>query len=234
MLLARRLVAQATILGRLAPRPGRRLRAWWRLGMATLAAAATYQAIILGVLWWHGTRDERRPVDAILVLGAAQWNGVPSPVLQARLDHAVELYRQGYATRIVVTGGVGDGDEFSEASVAASYLQQQGVPQQAILLEDQGRSSLESIHGAAALVAHRGLTRVLLVSDPPHMLRSLQMARAAGLEAYGSPASASPSVGSLRAQAQYMLRELVLYHGYQWWSLLASLGGRAGAAGAPS
>jgi uncharacterized SAM-binding protein YcdF (DUF218 family) len=212
-------------LGGLAPRrwlPGRP-RAWRYVGGAVLGALACYQVAVLGALWWQGTRDDRRPVDAILVLGAAQWNGDPSPVLRARLDHATELYRQGYASRIAVTGGVGDGDEYSEAGVAARYLSEQGVPAPAIVMEDRGRNSLESIHGAASVLAADGLSRVLLVSDPPHMLRILRMAETAGLEAYGSPATASPSVGSVRAQVRYFLRELVLYHGYQWLSLAPSV-----------
>jgi uncharacterized SAM-binding protein YcdF (DUF218 family) len=192
---------------------------WRPVLLLVVGALALYQTIVLAALWWQGTRDDRQPVDAILVLGAAQWNGEPSPVLRARLDHAVALYGQGYAARIAVTGGVGDGDEHSEAGVAEQYLREQGIPSSSILLEDRGRSSLQSIHAAADLLAAQGLSRVLLVSDPPHMLRILRMAEAAGLQAYGSPASASPSVGSIGAQARFLLRELVLYHGYQWLSL---------------
>ena len=202
-------------------RPGHP-QAWRYVVGAVVGAFALYLIAVLGALWWQGTRDERRLVDAILVLGAAQWNGEPSPVLRARLDHAAELYSHGYANRIAVTGGVGDGDEYSEAGVAAKYLEEHGIPAQAILMEDQGRNSLESIHGAASILAANGLSRVLLVSDPPHMLRILSMAEAAGLDAYGSPAAASPSMGSARAQARYFLRELVLYHGYQWLSLAPS------------
>lgn len=192
---------------------------WRPVVAAVLGALALYQVVVLAALCWQGTRDDRRPVDAILVLGAAQWNGEPSPVLRARLDHAVALYEQGYAPRIAVTGGVGDGDEYSEAGVAERYLLEQGIPTTSILLEDRGRSSLQSIRGAADLLAAQGLSRVLLVSDPPHMLRILRMAEAAGLQAYGSPATTSPSVGSMSAQARFLLRELLLYHGYQWLTL---------------
>jgi uncharacterized SAM-binding protein YcdF (DUF218 family) len=199
---------------------------WRRLALFGVALLAGYQLALLVGLWWQGTRDERRPVDAILVLGAAQWNGTPSPVLQARLDHAIGLYRGGYAPRVAVTGGVGEGDVYSEAGVAADYLRERGVPANAILGEDQGRSSLESIRGVASLLEAQGISRVLLVSDPPHMLRILRMAQAAGLEAYGSPAAASPAVGSLPAQAHFLLRELVLYDGYLWFGLMPSFGGR--------
>jgi uncharacterized SAM-binding protein YcdF (DUF218 family) len=200
-------------------------RVWRRLALFAVALLAGYQLALLVGLWRQGTLDERRPVDAILVLGAAQWNGAPSPVLRARLDHAVELYRDGYAPRVTVTGGVGNGDRYSEAGVAADYLRDHGIPPDAILGEDRGRSSLESIRGAASVLAARGVSRVLLVSDPPHMLRILRMAQAAGLEAYGSPATASPAVGSLPAQARFLLRELVLYDGYVWFGLVPTLGG---------
>jgi uncharacterized SAM-binding protein YcdF (DUF218 family) len=202
----------------LPPRPG----VWRRIVAGALGAVALYQAVVLGALWWQGSRDDRRPVDAILVLGAAQWNGEPSPVLRARLDHAVGLYQEGYAPLIAVTGGVGDGDEYSEGDVAAAYLLERGVPPTRILVEDQGRSSLQSIRGAADLLMAQGLWRVLLVSDPPHMLRILRMAEAAGFQAYGSPAAGSPSVGSAHARARFLLRELVLFHGYQWLTLASS------------
>ena len=202
----------------LAPGPAfaRLGRHWRALALALAVGGLLYGLAIAAALWWQGTRDDRRPVEAILVLGAAQWNGLPSPVLQARLDHAAMLYHEGYAPRLVVTGGVGDGDVYSEAAVAAGYLREQGIPAEAILVEDRGRSSQESIRGAARLLAREGLGRVLLVSDPPHMLRILRLADAAGLEAYGSPATASPAVGSLGAQVRFLLRELVLYHGAAW------------------
>lgn len=191
-------------------------RHWRRALLLALVLVGLYHLALWLALWEQGQRDERRPVDAILVLGAAQWNGQPSPVLQARLDHALVLYQAGYAPRLVVTGGVGDGDEYSEAGVAATYLLNHAVPVDAIFLEDHGRSSLESIRAAAAMLEGNALQRVLLVSDPPHMLRILTMARAAGLEAYGSPAPDSPAVASPGSWLHFMLRELFLVQGYQW------------------
>ncbi len=184
--------------------------------MLAIGILALYHAALLAAVWWQGTRDERRPVDAILVLGAAQWNGEPSPLLRARLDHALALYQEGYAPRLVVTGGVGEGDRYSEAGVAAAYLRAQAVPAAAILLEDQGRSSLASIRAADDLLRPQGWSRVLLVSDPPHMLRILRMARSVGLDAYGSPVQDSPAVASRGAWLHFMLRELILLEGYEW------------------
>ena len=196
-----------------------RLPAGWRTtARLVFICAALYPLLLLAAVWWQGTRDERRPADAIVVLGAAPWNGEPSPVLRARLDHAIQLCRQGYAPRVLVSGGVGDGDEFSEAAVAAGYLQEQGIPEAAILGEDHGRSSLESIRAAADVLASNGLSRVLLVSDPPHMLRILRLAETVGLEAYGSPAAASPAVASPGEEVRFLLRETLLYHRYLWLS----------------
>src|SRR5215217_3712711 len=113
--------------------------------------------LVCALIVAQGHRDEAQQVGAgqvgaAVVLGAAQWNGQPSPVLRARLDHALDLYRAGYAPRVLVTGGVGDGDDLSESAVAAAYLWEQGVPAPAILQEEEGRSSLESIRGSADLL----------------------------------------------------------------------------------
>ena len=188
-----------------------RLSCRWRsIVRWLLALLVTYQLVLAVAVWWQGNRDDRRPADAILVLGAAQWDGEPSPILRARLDHALALYRQSYAPRLMLTGGVGEGDRYSEAAVAAHYLSDRGVPPEAILVEEQGRSSRESIHAAADILSGAGLSRVVLVSDPPHMLRILRMAQSAGLEAYGSAAQGSPAVGSPAARATFLLREVLL------------------------
>ncbi len=183
---------------------------WRTLALWIVAVVALVQVVLAIAVWWQGAHDDRQPADAILVLGAAQWNGAPSPILRARLDHALTLYREGYAPRLLLTGGVGDGDEYSEAGVGARYLEAQGVPAEAILLEDHGRSSHESIRSAAGILANAGLSRVLLVSDPPHMLRILRIAQSAGLEAHGSAAQNSPAVGSPTAHLSFLLREVLL------------------------
>ena len=110
-------------------------------------------ALTLGVLIKRQAgRDEARPSDAIVVLGAAQWDGKPSPVLQARLDHAFDLYAAGLAPKVIVTGGVGTGDNYSEGEVARQYLLRKGVPAAAVLTENRGRSSYESMEGATLLM----------------------------------------------------------------------------------
>jgi uncharacterized SAM-binding protein YcdF (DUF218 family) len=157
---------------------------------------------LLGVVLvaaWAGVRiqqqggfDEQRPADAIVVLGAAQYNGRPSPVLEARLSHAVELYAAGVAPLLIVTGGKAIGDRTTEASAARAWAEDHGVPSSAILAEDRGRTTLESLEAVAALLRARHLTSAVFVSDRSHMLRVLRIATDQGVTAWGSPTRTSP------------------------------------------
>jgi len=164
------------------------------------------------------------PVAAIIVLGAAQYDGRPSPVLRARLDHAVTLWRQGLARRLIVTGGRAEGDRTTEAAVGRRYAVAHGVPDSAILLESEGRTTEQSLRAAAALL--RELLRqgqgqgsrdsvpaarqtAILVSDPFHMLRLSVVARRYGIVPYTSPTRTSPISGNSRLAWRYMLGESV-------------------------
>ena len=157
-----------------------------------------YYCVNLFQVWSVGNSDQARPVDAIVVLGAAQYDGRPSPQLRARLDHVVELWKRGVAPLVVVTGGNQPGDRFTEASASASYLSQHGVTSAAILQENRGHSSWESLVGVARLLNERDASRVLLVSDPFHSLRIRLVAQELGLTAYVSPTRTSP-VGGVTA-----------------------------------
>jgi len=141
----------------------------------------------------QGDRDERRPADAIVVLGAAQFNGVPSDVFAARLDHAVELYQAGLAKYLVVTGGKQPGDRTTEAATARAYAIAHGVPEARILMEDHGRNTFESIARVSVIFRDHGLRSGLFVSDRTHMLRVLRMASDQGILAWGSPTTTSPT-----------------------------------------
>lgn len=179
------------------------------VGSLTILVAMVYILILI-----QGTRDEARPANAAVVLGAAQWDGNPSPVLQARLDHAIDLYRRGFVRSIVLTGGVGRNDTLSEAAASQKYLVDQGLPAEALLLEDQGATTWESMHNAVSLMHEHRINTVLIVSDPFHMLRSLKMARDMGLEAYGSPTRTSPISANRFEEARYTLRETWAYIAY--------------------
>ena len=146
--------------------------------------------------------------DAIIVLGAAQYGGRPSPVLRARLDHALGLWKTGRAPRVVLTGGRRPGDLLSEAAAGRRYLVRRGIPNEAMLLETEGRTTLASLRAAARLLRERqdGARRVLLVSDPFHMLRLELLARLEGLEPLPSPTRTSPITAN-GTVLEYMLRE---------------------------
>jgi len=165
--------------------------------------------VCVGLVAAAARRDRAGPADAIVVLGAAQYNGQPSPVLRARLDHAAALWRGGLAPVIIATGGVGDRDTVSEADVARRYLARSGVPDSALLVEGAGRSSVPSLRAAAAQVRARGGQRVVLVSDGFHMARLVVIARRFGLEPLASPAPGSPIRRSLRRELGYILAESV-------------------------
>jgi uncharacterized SAM-binding protein YcdF (DUF218 family) len=164
--------------------------------LVAVSLAGVYYCVNLYQVWSVGNGDQVRPVDAIVVLGAAQYDGRPSPQLRARLDHVVELWKLGVAPLVVVTGGNQPGDRFTEASASAAYLSQHGVASAAILQENRSHSSWESLAGVARLLNERDASRVLLVSDPFHSLRIRLVAQELGLTAYVSPTRTSPVRGA--------------------------------------
>lgn len=178
------------------------LVAWAVAGSIALAG---YMAIRINA---QGDRDERRPVDAIVVLGAAQFNGTPSAVFEARLQHAVALYRAGLAPYLVVTGGKLPADRTTEAAAARKWAIAQGVPASAILSENQGRNTFESIEAVARVMREHGLTTALFVSDEAHMLRVLRMAADQGIVAWGSPTRTSPTDRVAARRSKAMIHEL--------------------------
>jgi uncharacterized SAM-binding protein YcdF (DUF218 family) len=176
------------------------------IGLVLLAAASIYTVALLMVLI-VSQQDQRRAVDAIVVLGAAQYNGRPSPVLRARLDHALRLYSEGYAPRIVVTGGVGRGDTTSEALVGRHYLLTHDVEPGDVVVQPQGRSTQASVTAVAAWLESEGLHSVILVSDPFHMFRLRLEAQRTNLEAYTSPTESSPISDNPVIELRYLAAE---------------------------
>ena len=157
---------------------------------------SAYYVVTLYQVWSTGRRDQARPVDAIVVLGAAQYDGRPSPQLAARLDQVVDLWPRGLAPIVVVTGGKQPADRFTEAEASARYLVEHGVPESALLFENEGQSTYESLETVADMLHERGLQSVLLVTDPFHALRSRLTAEELGLEAYVSPTETSVVTGA--------------------------------------
>jgi uncharacterized SAM-binding protein YcdF (DUF218 family) len=185
------------------------LRSLLRFGWYAAIAVFAVWAFALGAVVAWGSRDRAAASDAIVVLGAAQYWGKPSPVLRARLDHAVQLWRRGIAPRVVLTGGVGVGDTTSEAAVGRKYIIRAGIPDSAILLETTGRTTSESIRSVARMLGSRDRRSVILVSDPFHMLRLDILARRYGLIPYTSPTRTSPISANTGETWRYYINESV-------------------------
>lgn len=166
-----------------------------RVAYVVVGVLGSYFVVNLWLVYRTGNSDQARPVDAIVVLGAAQYDGRPSPVLAARLDHVVQLWEDGYAPLVVTTGGNRPGDRFTEAEASAAYLEDRGVPTDAIV-QVGGNNSYDSLVAARDELHARGLDSVLLVSDPYHALRTRLVSQELGLTAYVSPTRTSPVQGS--------------------------------------
>jgi uncharacterized SAM-binding protein YcdF (DUF218 family) len=172
-------------------------RRWLAILVGVVALVVLYVGITFVQVWRASDRDVVAETDAIVVLGAAQYDGRPSPVLEARLAHALELYENGVAPLIVVTGGRQEGDRFTEATTGYNYLREHGVPDDRIRKEVQGRSTYESLAATARFLHDEGLDGVVLVSGPAQSKRMEGIAGEVGLNAQVSPVGADPSLGSL-------------------------------------
>ncbi|MFP4513177.1 MAG: YdcF family protein [Acidimicrobiales bacterium] len=164
---------------------------WVRRALMVLvgvaALAAVYLAVTLVQVWSDARLDQSGPADAIVVLGAAQYDGAPSPVLRGRLDHAVELYQAGHAPVVVVTGGRQQGDRFTQAMAGYRHLRDRGIPDEALLLEVDGTSTYTELAATSRILEQRGLSSALLVSDGYHSKRLLGIASEVGIDARVSP-----------------------------------------------
>jgi uncharacterized SAM-binding protein YcdF (DUF218 family) len=174
------------------------------IGVVTVFCLWLISAV--AVLVWS-SRDEARPAQAIVVLGAAQYAGKPSPVLRARLDHALDLWNRHLASLLILTGGTGFGDTTSEAAVGRNYAKKHGVPDSAILVENEGRTTSESMRAVAGMLEVRGLQSALLVSDPFHMLRLRILAGRFGFTPYTSPTRTSPISPNREERWKYVFSE---------------------------
>lgn len=174
-----------------APAWRRQRPSWKRVSIAVAAVLVVYYLVTLVQVVNTGRSDHTRPADAIVVLGAAQYDGRPSPQLAARLDHAFDLFELGVAQRVVATGGNLPGDRFTEAEASASYLVDLGVPEAAIVSVGVGSTTFESLDAVAMELLGRGLDEVILVTDPYHAHRSKLIAAEVGLDAQVSPTPTS-------------------------------------------
>jgi uncharacterized SAM-binding protein YcdF (DUF218 family) len=190
-------------------RVGKLFRARW-VRRASLGAVLVVLLVIGGTafrIWQVARTDDRARADAIVVLGAAQYNGTPSPIFAARLSHAEDLYRDGVAKVIVTTGGNRTGDLYTEASAGEQSLVRAGVPASSTLAVGEGSDTLGSLRAVATALRQRGWHTVVVVSDPWHSLRARTMADDVGLDAWASPTHTGPIVQTRSTQFLYIYRE---------------------------
>jgi uncharacterized SAM-binding protein YcdF (DUF218 family) len=174
-------------------------------GLLVLAGTATS-------IWWTARQDARPPSDAVVVLGASQFDGRPSSVFKARLQHARALYEDGVAPRVITVGGGRPGDRTTEAESGAAFLRERGVE---VLAVPEGRNTLQSLQAVERVLSERGWHNAVLVTDPWHSLRARTMARDLGLHAETSPTRSGPSVRTRATQIRYIARETLAYLYYE-------------------
>jgi uncharacterized SAM-binding protein YcdF (DUF218 family) len=189
----------------------------WMVAIALLGAVVELGVQVnrvAGEIQQQSVLNEARPSDAIIVLGAAEYRGKPSPVLEARLKHALYLYLEGMAPRIITTGGAGGDPVFTEGSVGRAYLNEHGVPLEAIVVEREAESTAQSVAAVAEIMRRMNLKSAIVVSDGYHIFRVKKMLESSGLQVYGSPRPSAPSGG---------WREHWLYYrqavGYLLWKI---------------
>ncbi len=180
----------------------------WRLCVLLLLWLLGVAAWII----WVGDRDQAAPADAIIVLGAAAYDAKPSPVFEERIRHGLDLYRQGYAPKLIFTGGFGGaGARFSESQVARRYALKQKVPSSDILIETRSRTTRQNLVEAKHVMLKHDMHKVIVVSDPLHMARALRLSRELGIDAL---ASSTPSTRfrSFHTSWRFLLQEVYFFH----------------------
>lgn len=186
------------------------------IGLVLLLALLAWPAWLAYQVWDQSHKDELHSADAIVVLGAAQYNGEPSPVFKARLDHAAFLYEENLSTTVIVTGGAQEGDRFTEAEAGEMYLSQQNIPTDAILLETEGKTTLQSLRNVRTIAEERDINTVLLVSDPLHSERVKRIAQDLGFDrTYASWASYTTLNRSFSTKSKELMHEVASLIAYE-------------------
>jgi len=200
-----------------------------RLLRKVVLAVVLFCVVVVGgtaaSIWWTARGDDRTPVDVILNPGASQFDGRPSSVLEARLEHARELFEQDVAPLVITVGGGRPGDRFTEAEAGAAYLRERGVEQ--VVAVEEGSDTLRSVQAVERVMSERGWSSVVVVTDPWHSLRAAQMADDVGLQAQTSPTRAGPSVRTRGTQLRYIARETAAFLYYKVFGSSSESGPRA-------
>lgn len=193
----------------------------------TLLAVLLVVTAVAGRVWWVARQDDRPTSDAIVVLGASQYDGRPSRIFAARLGHALELYRGEVAPRVVTVGGSLPGDRFTEAGAGKRWLVARGVPGDAVVALEEGSDTFHSLAAVDDRAEANGWHSVVIVSDPWHSLRARSMARDLGLAAETSPARSGPAVRKRATQLRYIVRETFALLYYEVFGASAEKGPNA-------
>lgn len=170
-------------------------------------------------IWNYGAVDEKQFADVAIILGAGTADGEISPVFLERIRHGIWLYQNVYVERLIFTGGIGAGNEKSDARTAGQYAVSQGVPEKAILLEEESTITQENIANAKRIMDTEGFRTAIIVSDPLHMKRAMLMAHDYGMEAYSSPTPTSRYI-SLKTKLPFLAREEFFYIGYKAFRII--------------
>ena len=192
-----------------------------RIVAVLLIAVLAYLTVTTISIVSFSKKDETRMADAAIVLGASVYGNSPSPVFSERINHAVELYNDGYVDAIIMTGGVGKGNIRSEADIAREYAEQKGVPAESILIEEDSSITKENLENAKKVMDEHGMDTALIVSDPLHMKRAVLYARDLGMTAYSSP-TPTTRYRSWRTKLPFLMREEIFYAGYRLTRLFRS------------
>lgn len=187
---------------------------WYKFIFVALIVLVSMWGYLIGKIYYYSKIDNVRHADAIVVLGASQWNGQPSPVLKSRLDQAHDLYSKKFSEKIILTGGVSEGENISEAKVGRFYLLEKGIKEGDIFMEENGRTSKESLNEVAGILKEQKWNTIILVSDGFHMMRIKKMASDLGIEAYTSPVKDGPINKNKLVQLKYCIRESWVYVAY--------------------
>jgi len=184
-----------------------------RIALWLLRVGFLWCAIVATLIWRFGSLDHAVKSDCIIILGAAVSGTIPSPVFEERIRHGIHLYHLGFAPRLLFTGGVGEGQKHSEASVGRSVAIQHSVPAAHILVEERSRTTQQNLSEAWSVMQKHGLTSAIIVSDPLHMKRAMMMANGLKIDAVSSPTPTS-RYRSLKTKLSFLFRELYFFHHY--------------------
>lgn len=201
---------------------GDRMRKKYRKAYITavvlLILAVVYTVANAVSIWIFSNEDQKIKSDVAIILGASTYNGEVSPVYKERINHGIDLYNEGYVDKLIVTGGMGAGNDISDAESVKNYAVICGIPENDILVENESSITQENLENSKAIMDENDLKTAIIVSDPLHMRRAMLLAKDAGITAYSSPTETTKYV-SLKTKIPFLAREVFFYTGYKWWRI---------------